>query len=375
MNYQKNAKLGKKLLILFDHDFIGGAEVNYRYILPELPKRKWKVIFLSPGEKNIRNYFEGLGIDATVLPYLKPYTNFCKNGGVSFLNISLSFMALLKNRRIVNAVIKNYHPEVIISNSMISHWLLALLGNSRVVGKKVVHLQDITDRSKAFGMYGLGLDWIASRVNKIITISDSVIYTLSERFHKKVTKLYNPVFDKMPSRKTQDNVLRVGMFARYTPWKGHKDLLKIARCCDGRNIEFVCFGNVLNEEIGYYKELSAQVATTYNISNVTLNRFISDIYVEMVKCDIILHLSKLPEPFGRILIEANACNVPVFAYKGGGVEELFRELQLAGRLFESGGWESVAQAIRVFDGADYKFPDLSELSPSAYVDRFLSVIT
>ena len=375
----KNSEVTERILILLDEDFIGVAEINYRYILPEFINRNWNAIFLSSGEENIKNYFGGLGIDVNVVPALKPYKPFSKKGRLSIVNIIVSYITLLKNRKILKTIINHYYPKAIISNSMISHLLLGLLRNIVSNGERVLtvmHLQDIVDRSKALGFYGLGLDWIAANVNKIITISDAVSDTLSKRFHKKIIKLYNPVYNEMPSKvKIQNAIFRVGMFARYIPWKGHKDLIRIANFCNNKNIEFISFGNFSHEEIGYYEELRAQATNLPKSAKVKFNTFIAEVYNEMAKCDLILHLSTLPEPFGRVLIEANACKVPVFAYKGGGAEELYNELGLAGKLFENGDWKSVGRAICDFKATEYKFPDMSKLSPSAYVDRFLSVIT
>ena len=259
---------------------------------------------------------------------------------------------------------------------MISHWLLALWSNKRSYKASVVtimHLQDIVDRTKVYGLYGVGLDWITSKVDKVVTISNSVTNTLSTEFHRKVKKLYNPVVNAgLPTKRDKSEFLRVGMFARYTPWKGHKDLLRIAKYCSDGGIKFRCFGNVSDEEEAYYEELRAEEKALGD--KITLNRFTPEVIKEMVNCDLILHLSVLPEPFGRILIEANVCKVPVFAYKGGAVEELYKELGLAGKLFENRDWESVAKAISSFDRRDYTFPDLSILNPSIYVDRLLSLI-
>jgi glycosyltransferase involved in cell wall biosynthesis len=66
----------------------------------------------------------------------------------------------------------------------------------------------------------------------------------------------------------------------------------------------------------------------------------------MADCDYVLHLSTSPEPFGRVLIEANACRVPLLAYRGGGVDELFENLKLSGERFANGDWRSVGDYLK-----------------------------
>ena len=41
--------------------------------------------------------------------------------------------------------------------------------------------------------------------------------------------------------------------------------------------------------------------------------------------DVVVHFSMRPEPFGRVIVEAMACGVPVVAAKAGGPEEIVED--------------------------------------------------
>jgi hypothetical protein len=53
-----NSKQAKTpLFILTDQDFVGGAEVNYRFMIPELTKKGYRPIFVAPASERLRHYF------------------------------------------------------------------------------------------------------------------------------------------------------------------------------------------------------------------------------------------------------------------------------------------------------------------------------
>jgi glycosyltransferase involved in cell wall biosynthesis len=186
-----------------------------------------------------------------------------------------------------------------------------------------------------------------------------------------VTRLYNPVPKDLKNAPKQNSKhLKVGMFARYTPWKGHEDLIRLAKTCRDEPIHFVSYGNVNEKDEPYYDYLQEMAQ---GLSNLALKGFVNDIYREMQSCDAVLHLSKLPESFGRILTEANACGTPVLAYKGGAVEELFENLDLGGQMFEVGDWQKMAESLKNFDHDAFHVPDLEQLYPEKYTYNFIKV--
>ncbi|MDO6429405.1 glycosyltransferase [Flavitalea sp. BT771] len=362
----------KTLLILTDGDFVGGAETNYTFILPILKEHGWRPVFVTSGDKNISEYFSRQQLQVEVFPGFSKYFSFTVNGRVSLVNIFRTWLSLRKNRIVLKGLFKKYQPLVIVSNSMVSHWLLSAVG-SGVSCKRIMHLHDIIDTRKVFGLYGRGLNHIASKMDSIIVVSDAVKERLSSSLGYKAVKIYNPMKATGLPSKPLSKPMRIGMFARYTEWKGHWDFLYLAKALSGPEYEFVSYGNTTGNE-AYFRRLQAFASSLPNASHIHLNGFCYNVTAEMAKCDLILQLSILPEPFSRIMIESNACRVPVYAYDGGGVQELFRELSLAGLLIPQGDLHAMIDAIKSADKRTFVFPDLREISPDNYFARFEKVL-
>jgi glycosyltransferase involved in cell wall biosynthesis len=361
------------ILILTDADYVGGAETNYIHILPQLAKNGWRPVFVTSGTNQLKTYFDKKQINIEIIPAFQKYLSFSVNDRVSLINIFRTWLALIKNRCALKKLISTYDPVAIVSNSMVSHWLLSKSKTGSSC-RKIMHMHDIIDRKKAFGIYGKGLNMITRRVDSIIVVSEAVKKQFPATLHSKINKIYNPAKASLYERHNKSGeTIRIGMFARYTPWKGHRDFLAIANAFPSDNYEFVSFGNFIGNE-KYYQELKTTAAGLSNAANIYLNGFCYDTGKEMAKCDIILQLSVLPDPSPKIMLEANLCQVPVYAYEGGGVKELFEEFLLAGITVPSGDKDSMIREISHFRMKTFTFPDLHELDPSAYFYKFSSVL-
>src|SRR5436190_22300259 len=66
-------------------------------------------------------------------------------------------------------------------------------------------------------------------------------------------------------------------------------------------------------------------------------------------CELLIHASVAPEPFGRVLLEAMAQSKPVIACRAGGVEEIVIHGQ-TGLLYEPGNPHELARCIAVLYG-------------------------
>ncbi|MEZ5275621.1 MAG: glycosyltransferase [Opitutaceae bacterium] len=380
-NFERQNVSGKSLLILVDGDFVGGAETNYRFILPGLLSRGWRPVFVCPEDQNLRAYFDAFGHRIETATGMLRYPPFSVGGRTSPMNLFRVFAAIRVNRRRVMHLIREHSAVAVISNSMVSHLLNASLPLDPGY-RRVVHLHDIVNRRKARGLYGKGLDWISRRVDAIITISDAVVETIPKSERYKSTKLYNPIGEMPVRKRAREERLRVGMFARYTKWKGHGDLLQIAATCTDAPVEFVSFGNVSASDQVYLDGLKTMAQALKHPDRLRLNGFTPDPLQEMADCDFVLHLSTSPEPFGRVLIEANACGVPILAYRGGGVDELFENLGLFGERFSNGDWAAVAAFILAAAAGNQSTTSVAEALPKArlggiaaenYVDSYLRV--
>jgi glycosyltransferase involved in cell wall biosynthesis len=113
----------------------------------------------------------------------------------------------------------------------------------------------------------------------------------------------------------------IGHFSRLSPWKGQHLLLEALTCCP-EDVAAVFVGDALYGEQAYVQQLHAQVAALGLADRVRFLGFRSEVIPLMQTCDLIVHTSTAPEPFGRVVVEAMLCGKPVIAAEAGGIVEL-----------------------------------------------------
>jgi glycosyltransferase involved in cell wall biosynthesis len=121
-----------------------------------------------------------------------------------------------------------------------------------------------------------------------------------------------------------DDVL-IGVFGRLQRWKGQDVFLKagaeIARARSQSRFAVVG-GSVFGLEPEYFEELRRLAAAPELSGRVVFTGFQTEVARLMAACDVVCHTSRVPEPFGLVLIEAMALRRPVIATMGGGPSEI-----------------------------------------------------
>jgi glycosyltransferase involved in cell wall biosynthesis len=116
---------------------------------------------------------------------------------------------------------------------------------------------------------------------------------------------------------------RVGIIGRIAPWKGQDIFLRAAAQLlhAGTRLHFCVAGAPLFGEEDFERELR-QLTDTLGIRNDV--EFLGFIHVPkfLPSLDILVHASKIPEPFGQVIAEGLAARVPVIATDAGGVREI-----------------------------------------------------
>jgi glycosyltransferase involved in cell wall biosynthesis len=118
-----------------------------------------------------------------------------------------------------------------------------------------------------------------------------------------------------------DGKFVVGHFSRLSPWKGQHILLEALTHCP-QEIVAMFVGDALFGESDYVTQLHQQVTALGLENRVEFLGFRSDVVPLMEACDLVAHTSTLPEPFGRVIVEAMLCQRPIVAAAAGGAIEL-----------------------------------------------------
>ncbi len=118
-----------------------------------------------------------------------------------------------------------------------------------------------------------------------------------------------------------ENQFVIGHFSRLSPWKGQHILIEaLTHCPEG--VTALLVGDALFGEQSYVQQLRDQVEQSGLRSRVKFLGFRPDVPQLMTVCDLVVHSSTAPEPFGRVIVEAMLCGTPVIAAAAGGATEL-----------------------------------------------------
>lgn len=118
----------------------------------------------------------------------------------------------------------------------------------------------------------------------------------------------------------------LGLIGRIAPWKGQHIVVEAAPSVLQAfpNVVFWLVGGALFGDIdtSYEARLRQRIAERGLGRHVVLTGHRDDVAAVMACCDLVLHASVKPEPFGLSIVEAMAQGKPVIATRRGGVPEV-----------------------------------------------------
>ena len=145
-----------------------------------------------------------------------------------------------------------------------------------------------------------------------------------------------------------DGEVLFGVFGRLQRWKG-QDVFVEAAARVAREIPAARFavvgGSVFGLEPEFTRALVARAGALGLGGRIVFAGHRRDVPRLMAACDVVCHTTRVPEPFGIVVIEAMAQARPVVATRGGGPSEIIEEGQ-TGLLVSPDDAEALADAAR-----------------------------
>ncbi|MDX2256984.1 MAG: glycosyltransferase family 4 protein [Pseudanabaenaceae cyanobacterium bins.39] len=135
----------------------------------------------------------------------------------------------------------------------------------------------------------------------------------------------------------------IGMFSRLSYWKGQHVLLEAVSQLP--EVHVLLVGDALFGEQEYADRLQQMAARSSLQGRVHWLGFRQDIPALMKACDAIAHCSTAPEPFGRVIVEAQLAKRPAIATLGGGTGEIITD-GVTGLLIPPDDPQQLAAAIQ-----------------------------
>jgi glycosyltransferase involved in cell wall biosynthesis len=161
----------------------------------------------------------------------------------------------------------------------------------------------------------------------------------------------------------------IGLFGRISPWKGQKVLIEALSQLP--NVNAVIVGDALfTDEDQQYKRALLRIAQTAGVSGrLFFAGFQADVLPYLKAVDIVVHCSTSPEPFGRVVVEAQLAGKPVIATKGGGPSEIIED-RVTGILVSPSDSEELATKIQELLENLYFSAELAKNGRQSAIRRF-----
>lgn len=136
----------------------------------------------------------------------------------------------------------------------------------------------------------------------------------------------------------------VGLFGRIARWKGQDVLIRsLSAMPDVRGL--IVGGALFQDDEAYLTELHALVDRLGIGGRVLFTGTRQDVAGLMAQCDVVVHTSTAAEPFGRVIVEAMLCGVPVIATRAGGASEIVAD-GVTGLFIEPGSVSGLVEMVR-----------------------------
>lgn len=169
-------------------------------------------------------------------------------------------------------------------------------------------------------------------------------------------KLFNP-----------NNKILIGNFGRLSPWKGQEVFIRAIANIE--NAQGVIVGGAQFGEEEYENYIKSLVIELGIQDKIFFSGHQDEIPIIMKACDIIVHTSVAPEPFGRVIVEGMLAKKPVIASDAGGAQEIIQH-NINGQLTPMGDVAALNEAIKKYINNDEWAQKLAKEGRASAIKNF-----
>ena len=357
------------LVYLSTSGHMGGAETALLALLHALAGQEpqWTIVLLLGQDGPLAAEAVRLGLQVRLVPMPPALARVGAGTRVTDMahpRGARALLDLLRHRRQLLHVLRAYQPDVVHSNGLKMHMLLASFGKRALSRRsvRVCHLHDgLSARPAARWLFRL----LGRRFNAMVASSQSVTRQLEalRRPSSRVCCIPNGVTlsrfqpeaahgagnAAAGSDGLQDTLsewpqapagaVRIALVGTFARWKGHHIFMRaLAKLPPALNVcAYVVGGAIYQTDRSQYTREQLQAAAHALCPRVELvfTGVISRMEEAYPYLDIVVHASTQPEPFGMVLVEAMASGRAVIASRGGAVAEIVDD-EVNGLLYPAG---------------------------------------
>ena len=393
-----------KVVYLNPTGVLGGAEMCLLDLLAALggPRPGWSPVVILGDDGPLRAAVEGLGVPCDVAPLPAAVAGLgdagagLAPGGRGRFAKGLARQApgaAVAASRYVSSLRRRLvaeRPDLVQTNGMKAHLLGA---RAAPRGMPVVwHLHDYTGSRPLMSRL---LRWSRRPGVRGVAVSESVAVDARRVLGPSVPvePIYNAIdLDRfspdgpaagldalagLPPPGAGGRVVRVGLVATFARWKGHEVFLDAAARLNARGgfppaLRFYVVGGPIYRTGGSQHDLAELRARAESLGLGEVLGFtghVDDPSAAFRALDVVVHASTRPEPFGRVIVEAMACQRAVVVSRTGGAAELFTD-GITALGHDPGDAAGLAEAIGRLMGDPALRRALGEAGRRSAVERF-----
>lgn len=324
--------MGPRVLFVDHSAQPGGGQLGLlRYLEKESPVSA-AVLFLNGGP--VGDQIESLGIDVWTL-----------NQDPDF-----SLKSIPRRLPTIRRTLEKINPDIIVANSLYAAAAVAwAFGRRRPY--LIYYSRVSMDSLRGFKRF-IALKWIFSRFDEFIANSRWTASCIPKPLNDRPVSVAYPVSGVSGVMQTREiapcsgETIRIVSLSRPDPWKG-TDLIvdaasQLARQFPDKKITLDIYGGIFFSDHKYLQELRNLAASSP--VEVVFKGHVADVGPVLLKADVMVLSTRIPEPFGQVVPQGLAAGAVVVVPAGGGPLEVITD-GVNGLVFQTGDARSLAERI------------------------------
>lgn len=311
---------GQRVVVFYGHCAkMSGAEIALLNTTSNMSRGRPIVVLGEDGPLHAR--LKAAGVEVHILPLAGDVRNASRskialNGGlVASVWKSLIYIRLLR------AKLRSLDPDVLVSNSMKGHLLVAGTG----LWARTSFFCYVRDRVSTDFMSRLGVVLIRLTLRiapiGVLANSKSTMETVPKtRRGRAAAIIPSPILTPNHTAiGSGSDDMHFALVGRIAEWKGQELAIRaFADLVTDTPAQLTLIGGALFEDAAYLDRLRTLITDLGLSSNVHLTGHVDDVYAALKSVDAVIHTSIIPEPFGQVVVQAMAMGLPVLASGEGG---------------------------------------------------------
>jgi glycosyltransferase involved in cell wall biosynthesis len=343
---------------------VGGSYYSLLYLVKNLDRRRYQPIVVFYTEHPLLPTFREAGIETHVWAKARTFTfGNHKRIRMWFSPIRQFALVLQKAMNVVHeflipALVRAWYLKwngvkiVHLNNSILYNhdWMFAA---------KLAQVRCLTHERGINELFTQSAKYFGRRLDAVVCISEAVRRNMRERGARfdNLEMIHNGLDPDALKRRTSPDELRtrygidkdtavIGMIGNIKEWKGQDTLIRamdlVRKACP--DTRCVLVGDTAPGDREYEQSLHALVASFGLDRHIIFTAFQRNVADFLMMVDVVVHASVLPEPFGRVVLEAMACKKAVIGSRAGAIPEIIEEGK-TGLTFMPGDAPALANAI------------------------------